>query len=779
MKRIFYFPFLLIIAVYALFSCESNQKENKDPEITLKWKLVSNGFKGDFLNHTQLTIANEGSALLKNKDWSLFFNNKPCTLIREELTSNGFQITHINGDFFRIDPTDKMKPLSSGDSVVIDLYSNSQMIKNTDRAMGFYFDFGGTIYEPKISYDPFPDNQFRLSEDDSVKTETALDRYKFNSKTPLIDLSPNQFILPRPISAVIGDGTLDLNTLSELDFPEELSFEGALIKEMISIQSTGSSKVKLMLKELDFSDAKEAYALIINEDGIQIHANERAGIFYAIQSLNQLMTQEEKLPFIEVKDSPRFDFRGLSIDVARNFQTKKELLKVLKVMGQYKVNKLQLQLSDDEGWRLDIPTLPELVEVGSIRSHDKGLMPSYGSGAKGIENISNGFYSKADFVEILSFAAKMNIEIMVQLEFPGHARASIEAMKLRTKRFLEEGNKEEAQRYSLIDPKDKSEYNSVQNFDDNTICPCQESTYNFINEVLVQLKAMYNKAGVPFQSVHLGGDEVAEGVWEESPKCKTLFEGEEIREQVQKYYVNEILKIGKKHNVHLAFWDDVAGEKDIKSELVNENLSVFCWNNIWGEGNEDRAYKLANAGYETILVPVSNLYFDQSYSKNAEEPGFYWGSYVNTYTAFSFLPDHMFKMDQKTKRGHEVTQEYLTSKVTLTQEGTKNIKGIEASLFTETIKGSKDLEYFIFPKLLGLAERAWAPSFINNGDSQEDVAVKLQEQWTVFANVVGQRELHRLSRMGIQYRVPPVGENSIDNELKMNTVFPGFEEKSK
>jgi hexosaminidase len=180
-------------------------------------------------------------------------------------------------------------------------------------------------------------------------------------------------------------------------------------------------------------------------------------------------------------------------------------------------------------------------------------------------------------------------------------------------------------------------------------------------------------------------------------------------------------------------------------------------------------------GYSTILVPVSNLYFDQAYSKNSEEPGFYWGSYVNTYSAFSFLPLNMFKMNQKTKNGHELSVDYFNDKTDITTNGSSNICGISASLFSETIKSSDDLEYLLFPKLLGLAERAWAPGFIKPSDNIKQVDKKLQKRWEVFANVLGQRELKRLSEKNINYRVPPKGIKEINDSIKMNSVFPGLE----
>lgn len=130
-------------------------------------------------------------------------------------------------------------------------------------------------------------------------------------------------------------------------------------------------------------------------------------------------------------------------------------------------------------------------------------------------------------------------------------------------------------------------------------------------------------------------------------------------------------------------------------------------------------------------------------------------------------------MNQSTKRGHSLDMESFASKVHLTEEGGKNIRGIEGSIFSETIKGSKQLEYLIFPKLLGLAERAWAPAIVSEGDSQEVWSAKIKGQWKVFANVLGQRELPRLSLEKVSYRIPPVGYTINNGELICNTTFPG------
>lgn len=346
-------------------------------------------------------------------------------------------------------------------------------------------------------------------------------------------------------------------------------------------------------------------------------------------------------------------------------------------------------------------------------------------------------------------------------------------MEYRKKRLDKEGKTEQANKYLLNDPNDQSSYLSVQNFSNNTICPCQESTYNFLEEVVSQMQLMYKEANVPFSSLHLGADEVAQGVWENSPLCQEKVGQDSIRSRVKSYYLKRLTALGEKYRVALIFWEDIAGHQVEDKQWAKENLSIHSWSTAWGEGNEDHAYKAANAGYSTILVPVSNLYFDQSYNKNSGETGFYWGSYVNTFSAFSFLPMNMFKMDQLTKRGHQLDKNYFDSKENLTAQGSKNIRGLEGSLFAETIKNKTDLEYLLFPKLLGLAERAWAPSFVTATDTRQSAAKKTQARWLVFANLLGQRELPRLAKNNLAYRIDPVGFMINNGLLTCNTTFPG------
>ena len=211
-------------------------------------------------------------------------------------------------------------------------------------------------------------------------------------------------------------------------------------------------------------------------------------------------------------DAPRFGYRGLMLDVARNFQPKAAVLRVLDLMARYKLNAFHFHLTDDEGWRLEIPSLPELTSVGARRGHtldsSRFLPPAYGSGPDVDQPFGSGFYSRADYVEILRYAAARHIEVIPELEMPGHARAAIKAMEARFRTLQATGDAEGASRFLLSDPEDRSIYTSAQGYHDNVMNPALPSTYAFIERVVQDLVALHREAGVPLRNLHVGGDEV-------------------------------------------------------------------------------------------------------------------------------------------------------------------------------------------------------------------------------------------------------------------------------
>lgn len=306
----------------------------------------------------------------------------------------------------------------------------------------------------------------------------------------------------------------------------------------------------------------EGYQLDISDKTIRITGKDNAGAFYAVQSLLALLQQQENkllLPAGKITDQPRATWRGMHYDMARNFHGKDVTLRLIDNMARYKLNKLHLHLTEDEGWRLQIPGLPELTDIGAKRCFDLTeqhcLLTQLGTGPHP-GGSGNGYYSTSDFIEILQYAAQRHIEVIPEIDLPGHARAAIIAMKARYNRLMAAGQPEAASQYLLSDPADTSTYLSVQNYNDNSANVCMPSTYAFVDKVVYELQQMYRQAGIKLNIFHMGGDEVANGSWTGSVACQQLLSdagnGVAGIADLKPYFVSKVADITQQRGLALA-----------------------------------------------------------------------------------------------------------------------------------------------------------------------------------------------------------------------------------
>jgi hexosaminidase len=461
-------------------------------------------------------------------------------------------------------------------------------------------------------------------------------------------------------------------------------------------------------------------------------------------------------------------------------------------MAFYKLNKFHFHVTGDEGWRLEINGLPELTEVGGQRGHSvderERLIPSFGSGPN-VEGISS-YYTQNDFIEILKHASERHIEVIPEIDIPGHARAAIKSMEARYYRLMAEGKTKEATEYRLVDPEDKSVYRSVQNFDDNVINVCMPSTYRFLEKVIDEIIEMYRTAKAPLSMIHIGGDEVPEGTWQKSAFCEDLIlEDKNVKNasDLPDYFLRNVYHILKARKLLVAGWEEIAliknppgqsPDKTPNQKNVKHRFIPYVWNNVWGWGGEDLGYGLANTGYKIVLCNATNLYFDCAYNKDPKEPGLYWPGFVNTRKAFEFTPYDILMSANEDRLGNVIDLENYKDWTRLTEKGKKNILGIQGQLWGERLINSSRLEYMAFPKILGLAERAWAvqPEWTKIDDKNLRKE-KFYTEWNTFVNSVGQREMIRLDYFdnGVAYRIPPPGAVIEDGKLNANTAYPGLQ----
>lgn len=763
--------------------------------LSISWQALQNDNprKGESLN--ELVITNNGKTELPASGWKLYFNSARG-ILPATVTGNA-TVEKLNGDLFTLTPTFAFTGIKPGESTKIDFVSDELIVNFTDAPNGFYLvwdakpEKGYAIGDPQIL--PFSPSYPGL-----VTTGVIYNENKIIKDIPEEQLTK---VFPTPVSYQETGGFFNLTAgtryIVDPKFKNELKyFRFPEIGQNSSKKTSNTFNVKYIA-----GLAPEGYELSVKPSNITISASASAGAFYGIQSLITLISpkyyhqifSEIQIPCVEIKDGPRFPYRAIVLDVARNFKSKKQVLKLLDAMALYKLNVLHLHLSDDEGWRIALPSLPELTKVGAERGHtldSKHFLPaSYGSGPDTGKYPGSGFYTCSDYIEILKYASERHIEVVPEIESPGHARACIKAMDARYRRLMAEGKKTEAEKYLLHDLNDQSVYNSVQYWSDNVIDVSMPSTYNFFQTVINDLTGIYKEAGAPLHTIHFGGDEVPAHVWEKSPsylRFKTSHPEITSTNDMWYYFYGRLHDMLKAKNLSLAGWEEMALRKTMldgkpfyipNPDFAPYHIQAEVWNNVLGDGQEDLAYKLANAGYKVVLSSVTNLYFDMAHYKSFDEPGYYWGAFVDVDKPFSFIPYDYFKNTKTDKNGLPINRNLFVGKQRLTDYGKNNIMGLQGCLWGENVKNPERLEYMMYPNMLGLAERAWAadPQWATEPDTAKSNAM-YQQAWSNFVNILGKRELPRLDNLngGYDYRIPKPGVIFQNGKYLANMQFPGF-----
>ncbi len=809
MKR--FFALLLSCSPMLWAGCSQADMSAEIPQIAVTYELIANGWQGQPQYKAAFRLENRGTCSLADTAWSLWFNQSYRPLVADS-TTGGARIERVSGDWYRLMPTPGFR-LPPDSSVVVTMVGKWSIAKISDAPCGLYFTFGDKqVPVAQYSIAPFvrPEQIHRLPADRVPIPNAALD-FAQNSRVSLLPPAQLTPILPTPYTFQRGQDSVVLDARQlEIHYQPSLRREAELLADrlaqlmgqspsLLPSGNGGKGHILLGVSAIGVDGRQqEAYHLSANGvSGIEIWGSDAAGVFYGCQTLLQLFPIDAwaspqsriELPAVLVQDAPRFRWRGMHLDVARNFHTKTSVYRLLDVMAFYKLNRLHFHLSNDEGWRLEIPGLPELTQVGGRRGHTldeaEFLHPAYGSGPdpNAPNNRGSGWYSTTDFVEILRYAADRHIEVVPEIVVPGHARAAIKAMEARAERLRIQAQPQAADQYLLSETADTSKYLSVQGYDDNVVNVCRESVYAFLSKVIDELQAMYRQAGLRLHMVHTGGDEVPKGTWSGSPLCHELVQYRDELKQTYDltyYFRRRLRDVLRMRGLTMAGWEEVGMRIDERGsrpnpEFVSDSIVLFVWNSLWGQ--EDLGYRLANAGYPVVLCNVTNLYFDLAYDKDPNEPGLYWGGYVDTRKAWEFQPLDLFRSSWVDPLGRPLSRQRLAQLERLRPQAKSRILGLQAQLWSETVKGPDMLEYYYLPKMLGLAERAWAPQprWVTLTDTISENAARMQA-WNEFANRVGQRELPRLDYLnnGYHYRIPPPGVRIEQGVLYANVRFPGL-----
>ncbi len=769
----------------------------------------------------QLTLKEK----LKLGPWKIFFSNMSPILSD---SSDKFNIKRVNGDLHYIEPTEKFLGWNGNVSVSIAFKAEFWHISEFDSPPNFYLvteDFPAIVIRSTLSQidpeskqeillhmKPFVDpvKQFKRNQSDGSKWATSAELYQANSRNDGSEVDETYRIIPKPkkVNVISLHKVLELSHgvfIRENEFAITQNNPALKRMQRLGVPLNNSTGVPIEIRKTSNistdSETKfqhrDSYRLSITAESINIEAQSKIGAFYAIQSINALYKPAVmSLPLVEVEDEPRYEFRGLFLDVARNFRDKDFIIKMLDQMAAYKLNKLHLHMGDDEGWRLEIPGLPELTQLGSTRCHDleesECLLPQLGSGPE-MNNPNNGHYSLDDYRSILREASARHIQVIPSFDMPGHSRAAVKSMLLRYKRFMALGNKELAEEYLLTDVNDQTVYSSVQFYSDNTLNVCRESTYRFIEKVLTELISLHRLSESPLETYHIGTDETA-GAWKESPECQNFMKENNLSiAELSQYFIHRVSRFLDAKEVQVGGWSDGLSHT-LQSEMP-DNVHVNIWKPLYWGGHKV-ANEMTNKDWDVILSLPDVTYFDFPYEADPKERGYYWGSrFTNTRQIFEWMPDNLpahaeiwndrynnpMVIDDRHQEKSKDNNEHRPLK-----EGA-TFKGIQAQLWSEMIRTDDIAEYMLFPRLLALAERAWYKpdwelAYDHSGqlysrDSHlftSESKNQRNQDWSEFASALAKKEFSKLDIDEVSYRIPTVGAIIVGGKLKLNSIFPGL-----
>ena len=726
--------------------------------------------------------------------WSLHWNQISALVDSESIPKNT-KYEYVAGQSYNILSFGNDYTIKKGETISIDLKQRGGVKRKSDFPMG-----GFVVTDDDILNVKFINLWENAKDIQELDIPTANDRFNYNVSNKLLDKSQLDLIIPTPNKIDFFEGQMDLKTKYSINIDESLNLNFDFAKSLMSgvakiISNNEEADIKISFIE---NLTKESYELNIDNNSISIFASDRAGALYGLQSLKQifLVSKLEKTSIrnLKITDSPKFSYRGMLLDISRNFYGPKKIKQILDYLSFFKINHLDFRLTDDEGWRLEIPGLEELTEVGSKRGYTKdesdNLIPIYGSGPDSNSSPGSGYLSKSEFKDILKYANERNITIIPQISYPSHIRSAIISMNARYQKFMELGDKGEAEKYLLIDPNDESEYYSAQGFDDNIVCICRESAFNFYEKVIDEVYLMYKEAGVEMKKFGVGADEIPYGAWRKSPLCDKFMEEKSITgdyDALYQYQQRIIYDKLSSYGLTMTGWDDILlrlteknqSETQIKDFFKDDDILLFVWNNSWGGGRQDMIYKYANLGYKTIMSNSSAFYFDMVDDKDFDNIGLSWSGYADYKDIWTVDVFDIFNDSYGVKKNN-ISTDYINKSEKIDPKNRDNIIGIQSQIWGETIVDEDVLDYMFMPNIIVFSQKAWSQD--DSWMSISDKEIKnqtLEIEWNKFTNNLGQRVLPIVDEIfgGLSYDLPKPGGIIVNDSLYANTVFPGLDIK--
>ena len=636
--------------------------------MSIHWEMGQNDVQPGICE-LYYTITNLSDEPITNEGWTLYFNYMSLHPIYTE--GDALRETEIQASWHSIEPTQKFAPLAPGESRTFTMRYKGSAIRENIRPEGFFLvnTKHSTLNTQPITipctYAPFTrPEQMKRGIVTWEKTPYADGPYVYDYVQNILSGEEKfvQPLLPQPKKMEYTDGVCEV------------------------------AKAEIVVRT-DANMVSEGYTMIITPTTITIEASDEAGIFYAKQTLKQW---GELVPCGRVTDYPDLHHRGIMLDVVRNYYPVDSIYRILDIMAYHKLNVLHFHLSDDEAWRLEIPGLPQLTNIGSKRGYtvdeSECLLPMYcGGWDPNAPTTANGYITREKYIELLRYAGALHIRVIPEIDMPGHMRACKKAM----------GN-------LLTDSAfDARVYKSAQNYTDNVIDVTKPYAIEFIDHVVTEIVKMHEEAGHPLTIFNIGGDEVPKGA---------------LTKEEHQAFIDEVLAILNRYNLQPMGWEEITHFCPAESKAI-----CYSWLN-----SDTKPLEMAEAGYPVVLANANRLYFDFAYCNQHEEKGLNWGGYTDEYRSFDWEP--------------------LIH---------PNVIGMNAQLWGEVIRSFSQVEWQIYPKIYGLAERAW------NNRSR---LTKSEYNYLVYEEFLPQ-----LAASGRNFHIQQPGIKVEDGKVVMNKVMQGGE----
>ena len=472
-------------------------------------------------------------------------------------------------------------------------------------------------------------------------------------------------IIPKPAKVEKGNGYFTLNKETKINSKlgnKAFEFLNLLVKNTSGYELKSGESTENVIEFIGFQDdvaSNESYSLDIQESKIEIQAGGPQGVFYAIQTLRQLLPPDfEKsnagkdswlIPCVKIEDSPRFSYRGMHLDVGRHYFSVDFIKKYIDLLALFKMNRFHWHLTEDQGWRIEIKQYPKLAEISAFRkesvvghNNDK---PRKMDGKR-----YGGFYTQEEVKEVVKYAQDRFVTVIPEIELPGHSQAVLAAYP---ELACTEGPFEVATAWGVME---------------DVFCP-KEETFEFLENVLTEVMELF-----PSKYIHIGGDECPKKRWEESAFCQDLIKKEGLKDEheLQSWFIQRIEKFLNSKGRKIIGWDEI-----LEGGLAPD-ATVMSWRGVQG------GIEAAKQKHDVIMTPTSFCYLDYYQSRNPNEP-LAIGGYLPLEKVYSYDP---------------IPEE-------LTEEEAKHILGVQGNVWTEYIKTPEQCEYMAFPRGIAIAENGW------------------------------------------------------------------------